>query len=332
MEDLSAFELSIAADRGSAKASPFYPVITDSQSNVLLISNCGYGDALLLTPALRRYRELHPFHRLTLATRAKVHCIFDGLDYAPVLIDYPVPLSEATQYDQILTTEGLQEDESERAKTVHAIDVKAELLGVGKLTGGQRKIQYVVNLPETVKVLGLFPKTHRKRVVVQAASTSPLRNYSHQNMARVLTLLYDSGYEVLLTGTDTLYAENPIPKAKRDLIVDTTKAGMSFRECAALMATADCVLCMDSSAVHICGALNIPCVALFAATHWQTRTADYPSVFVIQGSGPCSPCFIHPKGEIWPHGKPCEAAKQCVPLNMIPPDRVFAEIQKKLTK
>lgn len=332
MEDLSAFELCVAADRGSSSAKPFDGVSKClTPTSLLLISNCGFGDALMWIPALRAFKTKFPDCALTLCTRSRIHPVFEGLDFAPRLVDYPISWEHAQQYERIICSEHLQEDESEQAKTKPAITIKAELLGVGPLIGGERKIQYVVKPEETLKVLGLFPKTTRKRIVVQAASTSPLRNYSHQNMGRVLTLLYDKGYEVLLTGTDTLYAENPIPKAKRDMIIDTTKAGMSFRETAALMATADCVLSMDSSAVHVCGALNIPCVALFASTHWKVRTLDYESVFVIQGAGPCSPCFIHPKGsQLWPKGMPCETAGMCVPLQMILPEQVVDKIEQKL--
>lgn len=333
MEDLSAWELAIASDRGTAWVSPYYPIQSNSNSNVLLISNCGYGDALMLTPALRRYRELHPFHRLTLATRKRIHCIFDGLDYAAVLIDYPVPLSEATQYDQILTTEHLQEDESERAKTVPAIDIKADLLGVGPLTGGQRRIQYKI-LEGDFKALQDHPRTTQVRIGIQAMSSSPIRNYHHANMGRVLTLLYAKGYEILLLGSKGTYKENPVPEAKRDLIKDCTQQGYSFRESAALAATCSCLLTPDSALMHIASALNIPCVALFASTNWEQRIEKGSSVFAMQGGGPpCAPCFVHPKGSnFWPNGMPCEAAGMCVPLNMLQPEQVVVQIEKKLNK
>lgn len=338
-EDLSAFEIGIAADRGTSKISPYFPVVSSSRSNVLLVSNGGLGDMLMLTPAIKRFRELYPFSKLTLSTRKKVWCVFEGLDFAPTLIDYPVPLENVSQYDQVLTTEGIQEDESERAKTVPAIDLKAYVLGVEPLTGGWRKTWYNCTEEEKKWAIEKYPRmkggctASRKRICIQVESSSPTRNYHFTLMGKLFSLLYDDGWEILLLGSPGSRSEDSIPPNKRDLIKNLTLDNLTFRQSVAVMTTCDVFFGVDSSGLHVCGALNIPAVGIFGSTHWKTRASDYPSVTAIQSNMGCpiSPCYHHPRGaSIFPAGQLCATKGYCGPIQAIDPERIFASIKKKL--
>lgn len=334
-EDLSAFELAIEAERGSANLTSLAASAYCSSDRILLVANGGFGDMLMLTPALRKFFEKYPDRHITLATRQRVHCIFDGLPYAPELIDYPVPYTEYRQFWNILTTEHVQEA-SEAGKTTPAIDLKAALLGVGPLEGHERQTGYVVAPAETQAMREKFPRTSRPRIGVQLVSSSPTRNYHKSLMSEVMTGLYDKGFEILLFSAPGSLPLDAIPEAKRDLIINTTvNGGLTFRELAALASTCDCLFTPDSSLMHIAGALDIPCVAIFGSTHWKMRTADYSTVVAIQSNMGCpiAPCWHHPRGHlIFPVGQQCASKGYCGPLNAISPDTIIQKIQKQLTK
>lgn len=331
-EDLAAFELAIAAARGTATVCPFWYSERPRVERLLLISNGGYGDAILLTPALRAFREKFPDVRLTLSMRQRVHCIFDGLPFAPQLIDYPVPLEMATSFDRIISTEHLQEG-TEEGRTVPAVDIKARLLGVGPLVGDERRAVFSNTYDEVMLACDKYPRSRLKRIGIQLQASSPTRTYHPKRAGEVMAKLYDAGHELYIFGTPGSLPESSVPERIRSRVKNLTVPGLSFRESAAVMGTCHVLFCPDSSMVHVAGALGLPCVAVFGSTNWKLRTADYPSVFVLQGNGGCdrSPCWHHPKGsEIWPTGAVCATAGHCPVINSIPPERIVAEIQKNL--
>lgn len=341
-EDLTAAEICIAAKRGQTRINypPFLlcgggPIILGAgmpieSANTLLISNGGFGDMLMLTPALRAFKAKWPDRKLTLSTRARVHLVFDGIDFAPTLADYPFDMRDLSQFDRLLTTEHLQED-SEEGRTIPAIDIKARVLGVGPLVGDQRKSAYTMRGEEIQWANQKYPHGHRQRIGIQIKSSSPTRDLHAQRMGEILTRLYDKGREIYLLGTAGMLPSKPFPDSKRDLIKDITRDGLTFRESAAVATTCDVMLTPDSSFMHLCGALDIPCVAIFGSTAWKLRSADYKSVTAIQGHGPCSPCWHHPKGhEIFPRGEMCEKMGYCGPMHMIQADQIVAAVEKKL--
>lgn len=332
-EDLSAWELAIAAKRGTATVRPLVYPSRLRVERLLLISNGGFGDMLLLVPALRAMHSKRPEIRLTLSCRNRVHCVFENLPYAPSLVDYPISVEDAAHFDQIITTEHLQED-SDEGRSVAAVDIKARILGVGPLVGEERRAEYVATAAETTVAEFKCPRlAGRPRIGIQLQASSPTRTYHPQRAGDVMQRLYALGYELYIFGSPGSLPQEKVPERIRDRVRNLTAENLSFRESVAVMGTCDVLFCPDSSMVHVAGALGIPCVAVFGSTHWKLRTADYPSVFVLQGNGGCkiSPCWHHPKGAtIWPEEGPCATAGHCPVINNIPPERIVAEIQKKL--
>lgn len=348
-EDLSAFELAIAADRGTAKVQQHVNIerlplrfnsITGERvgaTSTLIISNCGFGDALMWTPTLRAFKEKFPDHALTFSTRARIHPVFDGLSFVPKLIDYPPKWDDAAQYDRVICSEHLQEDESEQAKTKPAIDIKAELLGVGPLVGGQRKSEYQITDGELAFALEKYPHTQKKRIGIQLQASSPSRTYHPQRASVVMATLIDKGYAIFLFGSPGSLPGKHFPEKFRNDpdLKNLTLDNLSFRQSCAVLKTCDAFWGPDSSLLHVAGCLEIPAVGIFASIHWSTRTSDYPSVIAVQSNIACdkAPCGWHPKGaSVWKPGAICEKEGHCTPLNSIEPERVIAKIEKQLYK
>jgi len=94
----------------------------------------------------------------------------------------------------------------------------------------------------------------------------------------------------------------------------------TVRQAAAILHVADLVVTNDSLHLHLSGAMDKPCVAIFGNTNGKVMTQDYPFVKVVQGD--CEPCWYDMKC-----GKDYQAdTLPCV--KSISVDRVFNEIEK----
>lgn len=332
-EDLTAFEIGIDAERGTVIAE-FCPTRAPHWTgSVLIVANGGYGDLLMATPAIREFRRMSPTTPIAVSCPPKTHCVFNNLPYAPKLLGYPLASGEANRYETVVSTEHLQECADERARTIPAIDIKAELLHASLDSPEKRRVEYIVSADEAQWALSTYPRTQARRIGIQLQASAPGRTYHPDLMSQVMRSLYDAGWEIFILGSpaDT----NGVPEKYRHKVRDLPADKLSFRQSAAVAKTCDVLLCPDSSFIHIAGALNIPAVGLFGVVDWKLRTADYPTVRVLQGREGCdlAPCSHHPKGHrIWPDGAPCEKAGHCVALNSIKPERVLATIEAQYKK
>ena len=63
---------------------------------------------------------------------------------------------------------------------------------------------------------------------------------------------------------------------------------------AALISQLDGLVCNDSGPMHLAGALNTPCAAIFGPTHPDLGfVPGYPRGAVLHSGVPCSPCSLH---------------------------------------
>jgi ADP-heptose:LPS heptosyltransferase len=58
----------------------------------------------------------------------------------------------------------------------------------------------------------------------------------------------------------------------------------------AIVARARCVVCMDSSVLHLATTLEVPAVALFGGISPESRLQEHQRVTVLVGDVPCRPC------------------------------------------
>ena len=338
MDNLNAAELMLDADRGAAFLQ-FYDTprgwtvnLDGGKSRLLWIHNGGFGDLLMAVPALREYAHAHPENEITISCRQRVHCVLDHLPFVPKLIDYPPPLSVVERFNLVVTSENMQEA-GEDYKTAPAIDIKAKLLEVGPLTGEQRKTEYLVTESEWAFAVENFPKKGIPRIGVQLAASSPTRTYHPRRCGEVIEKLYTKGYEIFLFGSPGSIPDDVVPPQIQDRVINLTAHNLTFRQSAAVAQTCDCLFVPDSALCHVAGALGIPCVAIFSATHWRQRTADYKSVHAIQEPSGCklSPCYHHPHGNnLWPKDGPCNKDKFCTSLQNITPERIVTAIEKQM--
>lgn len=295
-------------------------------AKILLLGTIGLGDGIMLTPVLRKIKELYPAGTLHIACFAEHRQIFSGLPYVDGFDDYPMALDQEKSYDQVLYLEGAVEF-NDRAKEQHMTDRYADHLGLPEIT--EKFPDYIVQPEEREWIFATFPKTEgKKRVGIQVQAGVRCRTTPAKLLTTVVQDMVKRGWEVVLMGRPGEFVVNKeLPG-----IVNLTSHNLTFRQSAAYLLTCDAFFGPDSSLLHVAGALKVPAVGIFAAYPWQIRTANYPTVRVIQGHEGCeiAPCFHQTVQSpmTFPANGPCAKTGFCVALGHIDPARIVGAIEK----
>jgi ADP-heptose:LPS heptosyltransferase len=119
-------------------------------------------------------------------------------------------------------------------------------------------------------------------VAVQLRAADRYRDYPH--MEAVVEGLAERCHVLV-------FSDRPISGFRHDRV--TRVYGLELRHAFAIVSECDVVLAPDSSFLHLAGALDIPCVALFGPIDGRLRTADYPRCETLDASDvhPCLPCW-----------------------------------------
>jgi hypothetical protein len=343
VDDLNAAEMLVAAKRGTAEVHKFTnahrwhledQALPGAPLKTLVIHPGGFGDQMMLGPALRAHKRQYPDVEVHLCCRDRQRTVFYDLGYPDKFVDYPLNLEDVRTggYQKIILTENSNEGTGD-GRTMHAIDLKAKLLEVD--LEGDRRTELSLN-EEDIRCAwlryppmlykGAIETVRRPRVGVQLAASAYNRTPSAELMRVVLASLYHEEWEIIIFGSpgSTQGIFDQLTGKVRELVLarvhDAAEARLTFRESAAAATTCDVLLVPDSAMLHVAGALKIPCVALFGPIPYQIRTEYYPSVFAIQGkeSCPIAPCFFHQRGGIFfPHDGPCHSSRRCNALDSI---------------
>jgi ADP-heptose:LPS heptosyltransferase len=103
------------------------------------------------------------------------------------------------------------------------------------------------------------------------------------------------------------------------------KVRETFRKCAALASRCSRLIVVDSSFMHLAGALGVPTVALFCATSGRVFTRHYPNVRICtpqKSEFPCYPCWRN-------EHKPCHLTngRESICARSITVEQVIASLE-----
>jgi ADP-heptose:LPS heptosyltransferase len=290
---------------------------------ILIVRAGGFGDLVNLTPVLREIKKRWPNAIIDVSSIGDYGTVLENLSFVDSLVKYPIAVDVANTYDAWVFFEKAIE-KNPRAEKVHMTDLFAEIVGLTK-TGAFsdwtdfKQPAYCVTGPEASWAQVQFPrKPGVRRLVVQVGTSAECRIYPMWYLEQVVNALAQKGFEIfLIDKPGTLSVQST------DKIKNLSGMGLTFRQSAAVLNTADVFLGSDSAFAHIAGALEIPAVALFGPFPWKLRTAYSPSITAIQGVGKCSPCFHHEnpskRGDRFP--KHCPSKDKVLPGQQIDPQR-----------
>ena len=332
------------------EARPFDESKDWNGKKILFVRAGGYGDVIKMTPVLREIKNRWPNAIIGFATIADYSVVLANLKFVDKIEQYPIAESVAMGYDAWVFFEKAIE-RNPRAHVVEMTDLFAEITGLsGKNWTKNKKPEYAPSANELSWVEVQYPHVAgRRRIVIQVGASARCRMWPMNHLQTFINALrVDKAWDIFLIGSP---GELGIQDTE-DVHNLTLMPGLSFRQSAAVVSTADVFLGPDSAFAHLAGALDIPGVALFGPFPWKLRSAYHPSIRAIQGVGACSPCFHHenpskrgdafPKNcpsrdKIWPGSDDSDPNRPalrgyCEVLESIKPERVKAMIEKVAKK
>lgn len=328
MEDVNAAEMMLMFAGRGITATAYKPtqkgIEIGAPTSVLVAGTLAFGDAIMLTPVLRRLKEMG--NTVYVACPLHTRAALLNLSYIDGFENWPLRPETVDGYREVCFLEGFQHHP--KARTHHQTDVFADMCcldPIYELMG-----DYLPTPEELEWARTTFPRYEgRKRIGIQVQASMRCRTYHGAQLRKVMDLLLKDGWELYMMGKPGEFGCQEIGH-----IHDASKHAPMFRQSAAFLTTCDAFLGPDSGFLHVAGALEIPSVGLFSVFPWQLRTSQYPSVFAIQAAGNCAPCF-HTRNNLQPHfpvGGPCNKTGYCTVLSSIEPERVVQKILQQATR
>jgi ADP-heptose:LPS heptosyltransferase len=250
----------------------------------------GIGDLLMMTPGFHELKRKFPDEEIHLAIPKRYFPVFEG-NADVSLLDIENEKFDSVCYRRWFnfTDCPASRVESRTAPKVKKgrIEIFAHALGINPLRVRRmdKRPRYFV-LPEERAFQLNFWKTHRlegKKVVgIQLRSDEVYRDYPHM---RQLVSRLAQDYTVLVFDAEKIRGFED----ERVITVD----GLPMRRAFALASACDAIVAPDSSFVHLAGALDIPCIALYGPIDGHVRTRHYPKCkyLDVKKKLGCMPCW-----------------------------------------
>ncbi|XXJ18849.1 glycosyltransferase family 9 protein [Desulfovibrio caledoniensis] len=248
----------------------------------------GIGDILMMTAGLTELQAKDPSRPVHFAVPGPFLPLLKGLPGVTVT-DINETVFRKNDYSVLydLTTcpasriEGLTAPDVKLSR----IEIFGKAMGIKGPRGRDWKTHYRVTQEEAAaaeRFISSAGADGRKRIGIQLHSDERYRDYPFfADLVRILAR----------DNAVFLFHNKPIEGFEHENV--HTVDDKPLREALAIFSLCDAVICPDSSFMHIAGALDIPCVALFGPTSAEQRTKHYPSVDYLDASGTihCVPCW-----------------------------------------
>ncbi len=241
--------------------------------------NMGLGDIILVTPVLRKMREVWPWAKIKYYTERR---------YLPLLRHNPYFEACALEdgVDECAMTFdlcGVSETDSARMFQ-ERIDVYARHVGVTLkerlpvvFTDAEEKAKGAARLREH----GWEGK--RPLLGVQLVSSRPERDYDCARAAEAIRHFYNyEGYDIALFHNTVIDWEWGVP------VVNMTGRTADIEQLMDVVSNCSLFMGVDSGITHIAAAHGIPTVALTGAIKGSLRYACYPKCVIVERELPCT--------------------------------------------
>ena len=293
---------------------PFDPDEDWDHKHVWLMRGGGYGDLLMLTPLIREMKKRWPKVHIHVSCGDQYSSIFDGLG---VDVEYmPIPYNRYTNIDCLIAFEDTVEGDPE-ATELHMAQLFASKAGI---TLTDIKPSYHVTPKEEEWAWTQYPsKGKLPRIGIQFFASGLYRSYP--KMDAVMMALSKDAQVFLMGSPGQIELQKEVPN-----ITNLMGHRLNFRQSASVVSTCDSCVSPDSALVHLCSALDVPCVGLYGPFPSRLRSSSSVA-YMFDGVAPCAPCFFHAETSTqFPLGMPCAECKRCVALESIDPDMVAAKV------
>lgn len=284
----------------------------------------GLGDVLMMTPIMRKIKELNPGASITFACFPLFLEVCKHLPYIDRIVETPqlgyhldtcwVTESNGSRsmHDLWINCDGIAERANENIiSTTHRVDIFADIANI-KLSPEERRLDYVVTKEEAEWAKRFlkesFVNESDKVLGMAVRSTAANRNMHADRFQKVAELAASCGWRIIVFDHDAKFGWEG-----NGIINMTGKT--TLRQMGALISQCDMFFGPDSGAWHMASAINVPNVVYFGAIDWKLRVT-MPRTRVIFRPVPCYPCNRYDCHWNIKH--------ECVDIS---PDRIWATIQ-----
>jgi ADP-heptose:LPS heptosyltransferase len=258
----------------------------------------GIGDLLMTTPTVRFVAEQYPTATITYATNLSYlnGALPQALRYNPYVANV-VDWNNfgPTNYDVVLDLHcPCLSHEKPKAPPINRIDLFAQSIGIPVLK--DPKPIYVVHPSELEWAANwLQEKMHlasKERLVI----ISPLASNINRSIDISLTKETIRLLKTKMPNIKILVLDHTVDFLRTiiwDGYADYVGHDLPLRELSALLSFAQLLICPDSAALHIAGALDIKTLALFGPTDANARIDHYPNAVALWPGHTlsCAPCW-----------------------------------------
>ena len=252
----------------------------------------GIGDLLMMTAGFELLHRKYPKQRLDLAIHRKFFPIFEHNPTVNLLDISELESNRIFEYRLVfnLTECPASRVESRTAPNVKAnrTDIFANALGASRsvLAGSNRQLIYNIGKAEQDNADAFWRENGLDQdgsvvIGLQLTTADPYKD--HPNMRELIAMLAEK-YRVLVFALEhTGYDEHPNVIAVRE----------SLPNVLALIGRCHIIVAPDSAFVHVAGALDIPCVAIFGPTDGKVFTRYYKRCRYLDARREysCIPCW-----------------------------------------
>lgn len=288
-----------------------------NNKDVWLMRGGGFGDLLMLTPLIRELKKRWPEIWIHVSCGEQYDDVFDGLGV--IVEKMPIPYDKQTRIDSLIAFEDTVEGDP-RARELSMPQLFAHRAGI---TLTDLKPDYRVTPEEKEWAWDTYPLTDLPRVGIQFLASGLYRSYPKTDA--VMLALAKKAQVFLIGQPGQIELTQEVPN-----LINLMGHKLSFRQSAALVSTCDVCVSPDSALVHLCSALNVPCIGLYGPFPSRLRLTT-SLAYAFDGVAACAPCFFHADHpNHFPAGMPCAKALKCVALDSIPVDDIVNRVMSFL--
>jgi ADP-heptose:LPS heptosyltransferase len=331
--------------------------------NIALLRLSAIGDVALWVPVVKRVLQLNAEVSITVITKPKTAFLFEGIEKCKVytieteknhkgilgLLRFAKEINSKNNFDAVIDGHDVLRTKVIRNLLATDKQIVFEKASKEKRNIIQKKqnesvsstitrycnafaslglrIDEQFSLPVFDKLsLVTEPTSFSTTIGIAPFATHAQKVYPLALMEQVVKILSEKNISIILFGFGE-YEENILKSWSESYSNVFTSFQYSFAEQLIVFTTLSCMLCMDSSNMHLAALQGIPTISIWGATSTSLGFQPYGkgNIFIENDSLPCRPCSVY-------GNKPCQFAAdskeylQC--FTSIAPEKIVETILK----
>jgi ADP-heptose:LPS heptosyltransferase len=267
--------------------------------NILIMMLSGWGDMILVQPALRAFYEKgasagYP-PQITIGCNWIHNFPYPGVPYIHHVCPNIMTLKELCDFDILVN---LVPANYQRTPQFSMRNIYLQIMKIEDEYGGR---EAPVLQPDTQRIEKIKPvlddirkKTGKKLLAVNWKSRFPHKNAPAELFFRIVHGLSHDYQAILFKDEDnSRMMQKEIDEANAP-VINLSSLIQDYHDTSAALSLMDALISVDTGIVHAAGAMGTPGVALFGPFPPETHIVDYPSIIAIRApysskncQGPC---------------------------------------------